>query len=223
MITILMPCLNEEANIKYTIEKAFKFLNDNKIKGEVLIADNGSTDNSVKIALKLGARVINVKKKGYGNALKEGIKKAKGDFIIMGDSDSTYDFYTLKEFYDKNYDLIIGNRFKGKIEKGATPFINRYIGNPILSSIGNLLYHGKNYDFHCGLRSGFKDKILALNLETEGMEFASEMIIKALKSNYKIKEVPITLYKCQNKRKSSIRPLRDGMKHLKIMLKLLIK
>lgn len=204
------------------IKKAQKFLKDNNIDGEVLIVDNGSIDSSKEIARVLNARVIEEEKKGYGAALIKGIKEAKGKYVIMGDSDGSYDFYEIGEIYNKlieGYDLVVGNRFIRKMEKGAMPFINKYIGNPILSFIGRKLFPCKAKDFHCGLRGFNKDKILKLNLNTLGMEFASEMIIKAVKENYKIEEVPIKLYKSPNSRKNHLRPFRDGMRHLKIIFK----
>ena len=217
-----MPCLNEEANIKISIEKAKSFLKENNIKGEILVADNGSVDTSKEIALSLKAKVVEEKEKGYGKALLKGIKEAKGKYIIMGDSDASYDFYNIKEFYSKlkdGYDLVVGNRFIYKMEKGAMPVLNKYIGNPFLSFIGRKLFPCQIKDFHCGLRGFNKEKILNLNLKSTGMEFASEMIIKAVKKNYKIEEVPIKLYKSPNKRKNHLKPFRDGIRHLKIILK----
>ena len=219
-LTILFPCLNEEANIENCIKKVFNFIEKNNINGEVLVIDNGSDDNSVKIAAMNSARVIIYENRGYGNALRKGIENAKGRYIIMADSDDSYDLNHLDEFYNalKEYDFVIGNRFKGKIEKGAMPFINKYIGNPILSFIPNVIFK-TNYDYHCGLRGGNKKKLLNLNLETTGMEFASEMVIKAVLNNYKIKEIPTTLF-CSNKRKSHLNPIKDGIRHLKVIFML---
>lgn len=213
----MFPCLNEEANIENCIKKAFNFIKKNNINGEVLVIDNGSTDNSVNISLKNKARVIIHKNRGYGNALRKGIENAKGKYIIMADSDDSYDIEHLDEFYYalKKYDFVIGNRFKGKIKKGAMPFLNKYVGNPILSFIPNVIFK-TNYDYHCGLRGGNKKKLLDLNLETTGMEFASEMVIKAVLNNYKIKEIPTILF-CSNKRKSHLNPVRDGIRHLKVI------
>ena len=188
-LTILMPCLNEEETLEVCIKKAKKFLKKNKVSGEILIADNGSTDKSVSIALKNGARVINVKEKGYGSALIAGTKNAYGKYIIMGDSDDSYDFLNLEKFLDKlreGYDLVMGNRFAGGIEKGAMPFSHRYIGVPILSLIGRVFFHSKIYDFHCGLRGYNKKSILKLNLNCTGMEYASEMIVKSEINDLKI-------------------------------------
>ena len=220
-LTILMPCLNEERTLEICIKKAFKYLKDNHLKGEVLIADNGSTDNSVKIAKKNKARVIHVLEKGYGSALISGIKESYGKYIIMGDCDDSYDFSNLKEFVSKlrdGYDLVMGNRFKGGIEKGAMPFLHRYIGNPILSFLGRLFYHSKIKDFHCGLRGFNKETILNLNLQCPGMEFASEMVVKAEINNLKITEVPTTLKKDGRNRKPHLNTFKDGFRHLKFLI-----
>lgn len=219
-LTILMPCLNEEKTLEKCIKKAEKFLIDNNINGEILIADNNSHDNSREIALKNGTRLIIVEKKGYGCALRAGIKNANGRFIIVGDADDSYDFLKMESFIEKfseGYELVMGNRFKGEIEKGAMPFMNRYIGNPILSYIGKRMYKCSINDFHCGLRGFNRESILNLNLECDGMEFASEMIIKAQINKLKMTEVPINLYKDGRNSKSNLRPLRDGIRHLKIL------
>lgn len=220
-LTILMPCLNEEETLESCIKKANKFLTKNKVKGEILIADNGSTDNSIDIAKKLGARVINVKEKGYGSALIAGSKNAYGKYVIMGDSDDSYDFLHLEEFLKKlreGYDLVMGNRFAGGIEKGAMPFSHRYIGNPLLSFIGRLFFHSKIKDFHCGLRGFNKKKILDLNLNCTGMEYASEMVVKSEMNNLKITEVPTTLKKDGRSRKPHLKTFSDGWRHLNFLL-----
>jgi glycosyltransferase involved in cell wall biosynthesis len=219
-ITILMPCLNEVSSISICINKALGFLKKNDVDGEVLIADNGSSDGSQALALQHGARVINVSEKGYGNALFYGIQAAKGDFIIMADADDSYDFSDLKPFiqaYDEGYDFVIGNRFKGGIEPGAMPWKNQYIGNPILSFIGRLLFNINIRDFHCGLRGITKKAFIELDLRTTGMEFASEMVIKSSMKNIKVKEVPTKLYPDSRNRKPHLRPWRDGWRHLKFM------
>lgn len=221
-LTILMPCLNEDDSLELCIKKAQTFMKRNNINGEVLIADNGSTDSSIEIAKNNNARVINVSKKGYGSALINGIKNAKGKYIIMADSDNTYDLLNLEEFYkllNDGNDLVIGNRFLGGIEKGAMPLLNKYIGNPLLSFIGKKLYPCGVNDFHCGLRGINKESILKLNLISDGMEFASEMIIKCYKNGYKIKEIPTTLSKGNRNRKPHLRPVRDSLRHLKILFK----
>ena len=220
-LTILMPCLNEEETLEVCIKKAKKFLKKNKVNGEILIADNGSTDKSVSIALKNGARVINVKEKGYGSALIAGTKNAYGKYIIMGDSDDSYDFLNLEKFLDKlreGYDLVMGNRFAGGIEKGAMPFSHRYIGVPILSLIGRLFFHSKIYDFHCGLRGYNRKSILKLDLNCTGMEYASEMIVKSEINDLKITEVATTLKKDGRNRKPHLNTLSDGWRHLNFLL-----
>lgn len=218
-----MPCLNEEKTLRKCLVEAINFLKDNNINGEILVADNGSTDNSINIIKECNVRYINVLDKGYGNALREGFKASNGKYIIMGDSDNSYDFYNLMPFLEKldqGYDLVMGNRFKGGIEKGAMPFINRYIGNPILSSIAKLCFPCNINDFHCGLRGFPKDKILSLNLESTGMELASEIVIKSVINNYKTIEIPTVLRNNGVKRKPHLRPFRDGMRHLKLIIKL---
>ena len=220
-LTILMPCLNEEVTLERCIKKAKKFIDKNKIKGEILIADNGSTDNSIAIVKKNGARVINVLEKGYGSALISGMNNANGKYVIMGDSDDSYDFLHLELFVEKlreGYDLVIGNRFAGGIEKGAMPFLHKYVGNPVLSFLGRLFYNSKIRDFHCGLRGYNKEKIKGLNLKCQGMEYASEMIVKAELKRLKIAEVPTTLKKDGRNRKPHLRTFRDGFRHLKFLL-----
>lgn len=220
-VTILMPCLNEEKTILKCINKATKFLEENDIDGEILIADNGSIDNSKNIVKNSTARLIDVDIKGYGSAIINGIKNSKGKYVIMGDSDDSYDFENLMPFIIKlreNNDLVMGNRFKGGIEKGAMPFLHK-LGVPFLTFIGNFLYKTKLGDYHCGLRGFNKRKILKLNLECMGMEFASEIIIKCKKANYKIVEIPTTLKKDGREKKSHIRTFHDGFRHLKCLIR----
>lgn len=220
-LTILMPCLNESKTIQICINKAQTFLESNHIDGEILIADNGSTDGSQDIAINSGARVINVKEKGYGSALISGCNAAKGKYVIMGDSDDSYDFLNLMPFLEKlreGYDLVMGNRFKGGIEKGAMPPLHKYLGNPVLSFIGRLLYHTNIKDFHCGLRGYNRDSILKLNLHTLGMEYASEMVVQATLHNLKIIEVPTTLKKDGRDHPPHLRSWSDGWRHLTFLL-----
>lgn len=220
-LTILMPCLNEAETLALCIQKAQSFLKSENIVGEILIADNGSQDGSKEIAERLGARVIHVPTKGYGAALWEGICNAQGKFIIMGDADDSYNFANLLPFIQKlrsSYDLVMGNRFKGKIEKGAMPFLNKYVGNPILSFLGRIFYSSKIGDFHCGLRGFKREAILNLNLQAKGMEFASEMIVKATLKNLKVTEVPTTLSPDGRSRRPHLRPWRDGWRHLRLLL-----
>jgi glycosyltransferase involved in cell wall biosynthesis len=181
-LTIVMPCLNEAETLAICIHKARKFLTDSKISGEVLIADNGSTDGSQDIAVAQGARVVPIPLRGYGAALIGGINAAKGRFVIMGDADDSYDFSALQPFVERlraGADLVMGNRFKGGIAPSAMPFLHKYLGNPVLSRLGQLFFDIKVGDFHCGLRGFNRDRILELNLRTTGMEFASETLAVA--------------------------------------------
>lgn len=203
------------------MEKAFRFLEENRICGEVIVADNNSTDHSADIARKLGATVITVKERGYGAALLAGIMAARYSYIIMGDSDDSYNFLEIKPFYDgleEGADMVIGNRFRGGIEPGAMPFLHRYFGNPFLSGLGKRLYHVAVSDFHCGLRAAKRDVLLSLGLCTTKMEFASEMIVKAALAGVKMKEIPCKLYKDKRGRKSHLRSIRDGARHFFFLL-----
>lgn len=220
-LTILMPCLNEAKTLKTCISKANSFLINNNIDGEVLIADNGSTDESQEIAINTGARVVNVPEKGYGAALIGGCEAAYGKYVIMGDSDDSYDFSNLMPFVEKlreGYDLVMGNRFKGGIEKGAMPPLHKYLGNPVLSTIGRILYKSPIKDFHCGLRGYNRESILSLNLHTTGMEYASEMVVQATLHKLKICEVPTTLKKDGRDRPPHLKSWSDGWRHLTFLL-----
>lgn len=220
-LTILMPCLNESRTLKTCIDKAMKFLNDNNIDGEVLIADNGSTDGSQDIAKNAGARVVDIPEKGYGAALIGGCNAAFGKYVIMGDSDDSYDFLNLMPFVEKlreGYELVMGNRFKGGIEKGAMPPLHKYLGNPVLSFIGRVLYKSNIKDFHCGLRGYNRESIMKLNLHTTGMEYASEMVVQATLHKLKICEVPTTLKKDGRDRPPYLRSWSDGWRHLTFLL-----
>jgi len=219
-LTILIPCLNEEKTLAVCVKKAKSYIKKSGLSAEVLVADNGSTDNSRLIAVENGARVISVHKKGYGNALLAGIKHSKGKFIIMGDADDSYSFLQLDGFInklDEGYDLVMGNRFSGHIQKGSMPFLNRYIGNPFLSFVAKKLYKCPAGDFHCGLRGFDKKSILSLGLACGGMEFASEMLIKARLKELKITEIPINFYCDGRNSKSHLRPFRDGLRHLEVI------
>ncbi len=220
-LTILMPCLNESRTLETCISKAQTFLKENQIDGEVLIADNGSIDGSQDIARNAGARVVNIEEKGYGAALIGGSHAALGKYVIMGDSDDSYDFNNLMPFVEKlreGYELVMGNRFKGGIEKGAMPLLHRYLGNPVLSTIGRILYKSPIKDFHCGLRGYNRQSILDLNLHTTGMEYASEMVVQATLHNLKICEVPTTLKKDGRDRPPHLRSWYDGWRHLTFLL-----
>jgi len=216
-----MPCLNEAETLATCIRKAQNFLNKNRITGEIIVADNGSIDGSQAIAKELGARVVHVNEKGYGSALQGGFEAAQSQYIIMGDADDSYDFSDLAKFLDAledGYDLVMGNRFEGGIMPGAMPFLHRYVGNPILSWIARLFFKSNVGDFHCGLRGFRKDALPVLNLQTTGMEFASEMIVKATMKNLKIKEVPVILYPDGRTRPPHLRTWADGWRHLRFLL-----
>lgn len=220
-LTILMPCLNEAETLGVCVKKAQGFLASHEVEGEVLIADNGSEDGSQQIANDLGARVIHVEERGYGNALIAGIDAARGRYVIMGDADDSYDFTCLGPFLDelrKDADLVMGNRFAGGIEKGAMPLLNRYLGNPVLSFVGRLFFGSGIGDFHCGLRGFDRQAIRGLGLNSGGMEFASEMVVKATLQGLRIEEVPTTLSPDGRSRSPHLRRWRDGWRHLRFLL-----
>ena len=220
-LTILMPCLNEVRTLGNCIRQAKDFLQREHIAGEVLIADNGSSDGSQALAWGLGARVIAVAERGYGAALRAGIDAAKGRFVIMGDSDESYDFGRLETFVQAlraGHDLVVGNRFKGGIRDGAMPPLHRYFGNPVLSFLGRRFFGGPLRDFHCGLRGFRRDRMLALGLITPGMEFASEMIVKSLQAQLRVIEVPTVLSKDGRDRPPHLSAWRDGWRHLRYLL-----
>lgn len=220
-LSILMPCLNEAETLGICIKKAKDYLDRAGIVGEVLIADNGSTDGSQEIATSLGARVVPVPLKGYGAALRGGIEAAHGRYIIMGDADDSYDFSSLDPFVERlrdGADLVMGNRFKGGISDGAMPFLHRYLGNPVLSYLGRLFFGISAGDFHCGLRGFNADRIRDLGLETTGMEFASEMVVRSALEDFRIDEVPTTLKPDGRTREPHLRTWRDGWRHLKFLL-----
>ena len=223
-LTILMPCLNEAETLARCIEKAKRGIERAGVAGEILIADNGSTDGSPAIAEKLGARVVAVKEKGYGNALRGGIEAARGEWILMGDADDSYDFSEADRFVEKfrnGDELIMGCRLPvggGTILPGAMPWKNRWLGNPILTTIGRVFFKCPAHDFHSGLRGFTKTAYYKMELQTTGMEFASEMAIKGTLKKLKISEVPITLHKDGRSRPPHLKPWRDGWRHLRFML-----
>ena len=223
-LTIVMPCLNEEETLESCIRKARLGIERAGVQGEILIADNGSKDQSIAIAERLGARVVHVKEKGYGNALRFGIQAAQGKWIVMGDSDDSYDFSNLEGFVKKlreGFDLVMGCRLPrggGTIMPGAMPWKNRHIGNPVLSNLGRLFFHSPAQDFHCGLRAFTREAYDRMELKTTGMEFASEMVIKATLKSMRITETPITLHKDGRSRPPHLKPWRDGWRHLRFML-----
>lgn len=220
--TILMPCLNEEKTVGECIRQARRGAEKLRLSYEILIADNGSDDNSREIAEKCGARVVVVPEKGYGSALVGGIKAARGRYIIMGDCDLSYDFTSLEGFVNclrEGADLVMGNRFKGNIEKGAMPFMHRYFGVPLLSFMGRVRFRTNVGDFHCGIRAFDREKALALGLSCTGMEFATEIIGKFALSGAVIKEIPADL-RCDGRNgRSHLRSIRDGLRHLFLMMK----
>ncbi len=220
-LTILMPCLNEAETIGTCVGKARAYLESRGIAGEVLVADNGSTDGSQAIAESLGARVVPIAQKGYGAALLGGIAAARGTYIIMGDADDSYDFTALDPFVAKlreGYELVMGNRFHGGIKPGAMPALHRYLGNPVLTGIGRLFFHSPVGDFHCGLRGFNRDAVRGLELTAPGMEFASEMVVKATLQQLRISEVPTTLSPDGRSRAPHLRSWRDGWRHLRFLL-----
>jgi hypothetical protein len=220
-LTILMPCLNEAETISTCVAKARSFLARAGISGEVLIADNGSSDGSVALAQRDGARVIAVAERGYGAALRAGVAAARGRFVVMGDADDSYDFSGLDPFIAKlrdGYDLVMGNRFAGGIAPGAMPFLHRYLGNPVLSFIGRAFFRAKIGDFHCGLRGFRRDAILGLDLRSSGMELASEMVVRAAIVNLTIAEVPTRLAVDGRSRPPHLRTWHDGWRHLRFLL-----
>lgn len=221
LVSVVMPCLNERETLGICIKKAQDTLTRLKIEGEVVVADNGSVDGSVEIANAAGAKVIEETRKGYGNAYRAGIAAAQGDYIIIADSDDSYDFTDLGRFVEKlqnGYDLVMGTRFKGVIEKGAMPWLHRYIGNPLLTGILNFFFRSGISDAHCGMRGFTKAAYEKMQLQTTGMEFASEMVIKAALNGLKMTEIPITLYPDGRSGAPHLRSLRDGWRHLRFML-----
>lgn len=220
-LSIVMPCLNEVETVGRCIEKAQRSLVELRIAGEIIIADNGSSDGSDAVAASQGARVIRVETRGYGNAIMSGISASRGRYIIVGDADDSYDFGNLGPFVEKlraGFDLVMGNRFKGGIKPGAMPPLHRYLGNPVLTAIGRLFFKSPCGDFHCGLRGFNKTSIMKLDLRTTGMEFASEMVVKATLQNLRITEVATTLSPDGRSRPPHLRSWRDGWRHLRFLL-----
>ena len=220
-LSIVMPCLDEAETIGRCIAKARAFLTNHSVAGEIVVADNGSTDGSQALARAHGARVVEVVERGYGSALMAGIHAARGTYVIIGDSDDSYDFSALNGFLDRlreGHDLVMGNRFAGGIAPGAMPALHRYLGNPVLSALGRAFFRSPCRDFHCGLRGFRRDAILALDLQAPGMEFASEMVVKATIRGLAITEVPTTLSPDGRGRPSHLRSWRDGWRHLRFLL-----
>jgi hypothetical protein len=220
-MSVVMPCLNEARTVGRCVDKARRALEQMGVRGEVIVADNGSGDGSPELAQAHGARVVTVERRGYGSALQAGIAAARGRYIIMGDADDSYDFSNLEPFLEplrQGHDLVMGNRFRGGIRPGAMPWLHRYIGNPVLTGILNLFFHSPIRDAHCGLRGFRKDAYTRLGLHTPGMEFASEMVVKACLNRQKITEIPIVLYPDGRDRPPHLRSFRDGWRHLRFLL-----
>ncbi|HKB02698.1 MAG TPA: glycosyltransferase family 2 protein [Gemmataceae bacterium] len=220
-VSVVMPCLNEQETIGRCIEKAQKAFREHRLAGEVVVADNGSTDGSQEIARRLGARVVDIPVKGYGAALQGGVEAAHGMYVIMGDSDDSYDFSDIMPFVEKlreGCDLVMGNRFKGEIRPGAMPFLHKWLGNPVLTWLGRKFFRCPAGDFHCGLRGFRKAAFEEMRLQTTGMEFASEMVIKSTLLKHRIAEVPIVLHPDGRSRPPHLRTWRDGWRHLRFML-----
>jgi hypothetical protein len=220
-LSVVMPCLNESATVGACIRKALGGMEQHGIRGEVIIADNGSTDGSQQIATESGARVVPVETRGYGSALRGGIAAARGRYVLMGDADDSYDFTQAHLFVSKlreGYDLVMGNRFRGGILPGAMPPLHRYLGNPVLTGIGRLFFNCPVGDFHCGLRAFRKEAIESLGLRTHGMEFATEMVVKATRFGLRITEIPTTLSPDGRNRAPHLRTWRDGWRHLRFLL-----
>jgi len=220
-LTVVMPCLNEAETVATCVRKAVKFIADNQINGEVVLAHTGSTAGRQPLATAGGARVVPVSEKGYGNALMGGVLAARGEYVIMGDADDSYDFTNLMPYVlelRKGAELVMGNRFKGEIATGAMPPLHRYLGTPVLSFIGRLFFRSKIGDFNCGLRGFRRDSVIKLGLQATGMEFATEMIVKAALANQKIAEVPTNLAKDGRSRPPHLRTWRDGWRHLRFLM-----
>ena len=222
-LSIVIPCLNEEKTIGLCIEKCIKVFETNNINGEIIISDNGSSDDSVNIAKSFGniVQVINCKEKGYGNALKYGFECANGKYILFADADNTYDFFEIPKFMNSlsnNPDMVIGTRLKGNIHKGAMPFLHRYLGTPILTFILNCLFKTKISDSQCGMRLIKRASLENISFKTTGMEFASEMLVEFAKHKLKIVEIPISLHKGEENRVPHLNPWSDGCRHLKYLI-----
>lgn len=222
-VSIVMPCLNEARTVGDCVRRAREALDRMGLAGEVVVADNGSHDHSVAIAAELGARVIHASDRGYGAALKAGIESACGRYVVMGDADGSYDFADIGPFVERlrgGHDVVFGNRFRGEIADGAMPWANRFIGNPLLSWLGRRLFETQVADFHCGLRAFSREAYARMGLRSSGMEFASEMVARSSLLGLRVTEVPIRLHKDGRLGRSHLRPVRDGLRHVGLMLRL---
>lgn len=220
-VSAVMPCLNEEQTLALCIEKAFRSFEELGVHGEVVVADNGSTDGSVEIARRLGARVVHERRKGYGSALLRGITEARGEIVVMADADDSYDWAAIGPFIAKireGYDLVMGNRFSGRIMEGAMPQLHRYFGNPALSLFARIAFRIPVGDFHCGMRAFTRSAFERMQLQTRGMEFATEMVASASHQRLRVAEIPIVLYPDKRNRPPHLRSFRDGWRHLRFIL-----
>jgi glycosyltransferase involved in cell wall biosynthesis len=220
-VSVVIPCLNEANSLGFCIEKAMRAFSSAGLRGEVVVADNGSTDGSIEIAQKLGARVVPVVQRGYGAALRAGIEASRGAFILMGDADDSYDFSEVPRFVEiwrQGFDVVMGNRFRGEIKPGAMPWHHKYIGNPVLSTLLNMFFHAGIGDSHCGMRGFTRAVYDRMDLRSTGMEFASEFVIKAAQLGAQVTEIPITLWPDKRGRRPHLRSFRDGWRHLRFML-----
>lgn len=220
-LSVVIPCLDEVETIEICIKKCFNSFEKLGIKGEIIVSDNGSTDNSQEISEKAGARVETCLNKGYGSALRHGFSKAKGKYILMGDGDNSYDFNLIPDFYNKiqdGYDMVIGTRLKGKINKGSMPFLHRYLGNPVLTFVLNLLFGSNISDSQCGMRIFRKETLNSLDFVTTGMEFASELIVNVIHAKFSVYEIPIEFHKDGRLRRPHLRAWRDGFRHLRFLI-----
>jgi len=220
-VSFVLPCLDEAETLAPCIEAAWRCIRENGLRGEVVVADNGSRDGSPEIAVRHGARVVHVTGRGYGSALRGGCEAARGRYIVMGDADQSYDFSAAMPFIERlrdGADLVMGSRFLGRIEPGAMPWHHRWIGNPLLSFVGRLFFRARVSDFHCGLRAFTRDAFERMELRTTGMEFASELVVKAAVQDMRIEEVPIVLYPDGRSRAPHLRSFRDGWRHLRFLM-----
>ena len=220
-LSVVLPCLNEKETVAICVEKAVAALKSAGIHGEVIVADNGSTDGSIEMAQSAGARVVHVEHRGYGNALRGGIQAARGTYVLMADSDDSYDFFHIPRFIEqlrKGSDLVMGNRFLGGIRDGAMPPLHRYLGNPVLTAVGRLFFHSPSRDFHCGIRAFRKDSYERMDIRSTGMEFASEMVVKASLLRMKVSEVATTLSPDGRSHPPHLRTWHDGWRHLRFLL-----
>lgn len=226
-LTVVIPCLNEETTIGLCVQKALDCIRKHNINAEIVVSDNGSSDKSVQIVENFNLpniKVVNCSERGYGNALKAGFSAAKGKYILMGDADDTYDMSKINEFFEKatsdeNISMVLGSRFRGNIEKGAMPFLHKYLGNPVITILINILFGTKITDSQCGIRLFKKSDFEKINFKSEGMEFASDIIIEFAKNKMKIVEIPTTLKKDKVGRKPHLRTFPDGYRVIKFILK----